>query len=222
MVPGFDRAAVRSASRSSVVLLALLLGGCMSATHVRSTWHEPEGSRGPYGKILVIGVSDIAKRRRSFEESMIGDITSSQTRGWSSLRQMGASQPINRETLTPIVKALGADAVLVTRLVSRKVIPNETESRTEMQSRQQAPSDLNNPDNIARLFTYQYQEHEEPGELRARSQVIVDTQLYEANDGGKLVYSMTVDTTFTETEGDVMAEISTAIANRLRADNLIR
>lgn len=221
MVPFFDRP-IGCAGRAGLVLLVLLAAGCTSATHVRSTWHEPEGSRGPYGKILVIGVSDNAKRRRSFEESVIAEITSSQTRGWSSVRQMGAKQPINRETLTPIVTALSADAVLVTRLVSRKVLPSETESRTEMQSRQQAPSDLNNPDNIARLFTYQYHEHEEPGELRARSVVIVETELYEANDGGKLVFSMTVDTTFTETEVDIMAEISTAIAKRLRAENLIR
>ena len=222
MVPAFDRPAGRSASRAGIVLLVLLAAGCMSSTNVRSTWHEPEGSRGPYGKILVIGVSDNAKRRRSFEESLLAEIASSQTRSWSSVRQMGAKQPVNRETLTPIVKTLGADAVLVTRLVSRKVLPTETESRTEIQSRQQAPSDLNNPDNIARLFTYQYHEHEEPGELRARSRVIVDTELYEANDGGKLVFSMTVDTTFTETDGDIMAEISTAIARRLRAENLIR
>lgn len=222
MVPAITLLAGRGASRVGLVLLVMLLTGCMSATHVRSTWHEPEGSRGPYGKILVIGVSENSKRRRNFEESVVTEIGSSKTRGWSSVRQMGAKQPINRESLTPIVKSLGADAVLVTRLVSRKVVATETDSRTEMQSRQQAPSDLNNPDNIARLFTYQYQEHEEPGELRARAVVIVDTQLYEANDGGKLVYSMTVDTTFTETEGDIMAEISAAIANRLRAENLIR
>lgn len=202
--------------------LLLLVGGCASGTHVRSTWHEPEGSRGPYSKVLVIGVSENVKRRRSFEEAMLGEIVSRQTKAWSSLRQMGAKQPLNRETLTPVVRSLGADAVIVTRLVSRKVTPSETAGRVELQSRQQAPSSLNDPNNLARLFTYEYHEHEEPGELRARSQVVVTTELYETNNDADLVYSMTVETTFTETEDDIMAALSTAIARRLRAENLVR
>ena len=219
MIPALIQPAGRRWAGAAIALL--LTTGC-SSTHVRSTWHEPEGSRGPYTKILVIGVSDIVKRRRSFEEAVLAEISSPQTRGWSSIRQMGAKQPLNRDTLRPVVQALGADAVLVTRLVSRKVIPTETESRTEMQSRQQAPSDLDNPENVARLFTYEYHEHEEPGQLQARSHVIVDTEFYDADNNGRLVFSITVDTTFTETETDVMTGISTAIAKRLRKEGLIR
>jgi hypothetical protein len=203
-------------------MLALLATtACTSPTRVSSAWHTPESQRRPYDSVLVIGVSADSRRRRSFEEAVVAELTSTRTRGWSSVRQLGAKAPVDRETLLPLVRSLGAEAVLVTRLVSRKVLPTETEDRVEMQAQQSPPSELDSVENLYRLFTYDYHEHEEPGELQARSHVILDTELYDTDGSGRLVYSLTVDTTFTETEGAIIAQVSSRIVRRLREDGLL-
>ena len=118
-----------------------------------------------------------------------------------------------------MVKATGADAVLITRLVSRKVALKETASRTG--TKEQRPN-LSDADSVADVFRQEYNDYEEPGELVTRSNAIVETSLYDAAEGGRRLYTITTKAEFVEGRDDVIAEVTSAIARQLRRDGITR
>jgi hypothetical protein len=201
------------------VLLALL-SGCGAQTSVTSTWHEPRTVQAPFGHVLVVGVSPSSRTRRSFEQALTALIAKGDMKATASITAAPSKTPLTRDALATLVRESGADAVLVTRLASRKVSLEEGPGRVGVKT--QRPSSLGDVSGIVELFSTSYQEYEEPGALSARSTATLESSLYQANDGGHLVYTLVTQTAFEEGKDDVIAEVTTAIARQLRRDGLIR
>jgi hypothetical protein len=200
--------------------LLALLGACAAHTRVSSTWHEPRTARAPFTHVLVVGVSPTSRMRRSFEQALVDLIAAGGTQASASIRVAGSKEPLTQDTVASMVKKAGADAVLVTRLASRKVALEEDPGRVGVKTQQ--PSSLGDVSGIVELFSTEYHEYEEPGALSARSTATLESSLYEANNGGRLVYSLVTRAEFEEGTDDVIAEVTTAMARQLRHDGLIR
>jgi len=72
------------------------------------------------------------------------------------------------------------------------------------------------------LFSLEYQEYEEPGELRATSTAVVESSLYEADNSGRLIFTLTTTSEFREGRDDVIGDVAKAIATKLRREGLVR
>lgn len=205
---------------ATATLLVALLAGCGARTSVTGEWQEPRSAKAPFTNVLVVGISPTSQSRRSFETALVQLIAADGTKASASITVGGAKQPLTPETITEMVRKTGADAVLVTRLASRKVSLKEGETRVGVKTQQ--PSSLGDISSPGDLFSTTYNEYEEPGELSARSSADLETSLYEATDGERLVYTLKIKAKFDEGKDDVIAEVTTAIASQLRREHLIR
>jgi hypothetical protein len=197
-----------------------LLGGCGARTSITSRWEEPRPAAIPFGHVLVVGVSENSRLRRSFEEALAVKLGTGGTRTTASVRAGNPTQTLDRDLVVAMVRSTGADAVLVTRLTSRKAKLEEGETRVGVKTSQ--VSSLSDGPGLIELFSQSYHEYEEPGELTARSRAILESTLYLAVDGGRLVYTLITKAEFEEGKDDVVGDVATAIARQLRSDGLVR
>lgn len=205
---------------TAAALVATLLAGCGARTSVTSRWEEPRPAAIPFGHVLVVGVSENSRLRRSFEEALAAKLGAGGTRSTASVRAGNPTQPLDRDLVVAMVGSTGADAVLVTRLTSRKARLEEGETRVGVKTQQ--VSSLADGPGLVELFSQSYQEYEEPGELTARSKAILESTLYQAVDGGRLVYTVVTKAEFEEGKDDVVDAVSTAIVRQLKTDGLVR
>lgn len=197
-----------------------LLAGCGARTSVTSDWQEPRSPLVPFAHPLVIGVSPNSRLRRSFETALAEAIAIGPTRASAAIAIAGPSEPLTRETVSELIRTTGADSVLVTRLVSRRVALDEEPGRVGVKV--QRPSSLADAPGLIDLFSQTYNEYEEPGELTARSRAVLVSELYEATGTGRLAYSITTTVEFTEGRDDFIGAVTSAISRQLRRDGLVR
>jgi hypothetical protein len=202
------------------IVFAGLLAACGPQVSTRGEWQEPHTAKAPFSNVLVVGVAPTSQSRRSFEQALVDLLQKDGAQASASIVVAGAQQALTPETLAGLVGQTGADAVLVTRLASRKVKFEESPDRYGVKTEQ--PSSLQDVTGLVDLFSTQYHEYEEPGALGAQSTATLQSSLYEAADGERLVYTIETHIKFEETKDDAIGAVTTAIASRLRSEGLIR
>ncbi len=202
---------------SLVVLLAM---ACAPRTTVTGNWHEPRPSSIPYNHILVVGISPNSRIRRGFEQAMVQAISTGGTAASASVQFGDTAQALTAESVADMIRASGADAVIVTRIVSRKVALKETPGHVGVKTEQ--PATLSDAPGLVELFSTTYDEYEEPGELTTKSTAVLNTSLYSAADATHAVYSLVTQSRSEENGDDVIADVTDAIAGQLRHERLIR
>ncbi len=117
-----------------LLFAAGVLAGCSRPTRVEGAWAGDAARDQSFGAVLVVGVSPAYTTRCRFERMMMDSLVSAGTRAMTSCSQMRSDEPLTREAVVRAVQALGADAVLSTRLVDGKVGVKEggsSETRSE-------------------------------------------------------------------------------------------
>lgn len=198
---------------------AILLAACGASTSVTSQWREPKATGIPFVHVLVVGISPDSRARRGFEQELSRLVNARGSRASASIVAGQATAPLTPESVAEMARSTGADAILITRIVNRKVALEEEEARVRVKTQQ--PGSLSGGPGLVELFSLSYNEYEEPGELSAKSTAVLESSLYEAGNGGRLVYSLTTTARFTEDRDDVIAAVASAIAGQLRRDGLI-
>ncbi len=208
-------------SRLLAGLLIILLAGCGTRTSVTGAWQDGKSRGNAYSHVLVVGVTPSSRARRSFELALAEAIAAGTTQASASIQATGGSAPqLSPEIVTQMVRDTGADAVLVTRLASRKVSVSESAGRVGVKTQQ--PTSLSGGTGLVDLFSLKYNEYEEPGEMTARSTAVVETSVYETSNSGRLIYMLTTTSEFKEGRDDVVGDVARAIAGQLRREGLIR
>ena len=196
-------------------LIMACLVGCSQPTQVTGRWEQPEFAGGPYTRILVVGVSENAGRRRRFENELAAKLDGSLGRTvWASYATLPEDTELNREIIEAEVAELNADAVIVTRLVSRQVRAEETEDRVGVDV-------VRKDEEIYDFFRYDYNEYVDPGEIKTVQTVELATDFYEA-EGGLLIYSMKSTSFDVDSEYAAVEEASKAIVKQLTKEGLLR
>ncbi len=196
------------------ILLALALTACSNPVRIQSMWRGETYVGPAFQQYLVIGVSSNANRRQRFEGMLADAIRTGDTAADPSLRYLRAAQELNPDTVGATVRQAGADAVLVTRLVSREVVADEVPGRTGVKTQRRSESPVD-------FFRYDYREYDEPPVLVARNDVTLATDLYETQSG-KLIYTIEITSTGLESEYDIFDQVTRALAKRLRKDGLAK
>jgi hypothetical protein len=108
-----------------IVALSLLtaLAGC-ATLNISSQWKDPSWQGPPAADVLVIGIASSDSTRRVFEDTFVAQLQQAGVHATASYTQIGPDDTEQR--LDQLIKSSGAEAILVTRVVSMQQRINVT------------------------------------------------------------------------------------------------
>lgn len=111
---------IMRASIGAGVLITALMTGCAS-TNISSVWKDQSYMGTPH-KIMIIGISKKPANKRTLEDEFVKQIIDLGSNAVVSYTILPEDKDTNKELVAAKVKDLGADAVLITRIASRKTV----------------------------------------------------------------------------------------------------
>jgi hypothetical protein len=99
-------------------LLAALCG--CATTELTNTWKDPQYHSGPVKKIMVVGISNQASVRRTFEDTFAEILKAKGVEAIPSHTLVPEDGQMTEDKLRAAVQQSGASAVLITRMVERQ------------------------------------------------------------------------------------------------------
>ena len=106
---------------STFVLALLLLPSCSATTQLTSVWRDETYQDHPR-KILVLGMLKTPGNRRILEDEMVRQLKAHGTDAVAGYTVLPEQIEANKETITAIMNEIGADAVLISRLMDKKSV----------------------------------------------------------------------------------------------------
>ena len=103
------------------LIIAALITGCATTTELKAVWKDPAYAGHP-NKIMVIGVSKNAVRRRIFEDEFVKQIKAAGSDAIASYTVLPDAKQDDQALIAEMMKKQGADTVLITRLVNKKTV----------------------------------------------------------------------------------------------------
>ena len=103
----------------SITLPVIVLLAACSTTHVKSVWKDPAYFEMPQ-KVVVVAVSKEAITRRLVEDEFVLQLEAHGVEGIASYSVLPDKQQHDQEAISELVRQLGADSVLISRLVSKR------------------------------------------------------------------------------------------------------
>lgn len=102
-----------------VLFLAALVTACASSASITGTWRSPESSTTGYKKLLVVGITPNKMMRKSFENIFSETLREHGVSAVSSLTLVDDNSEVTRAQMLDLVAQSGADAVVITRVLSK-------------------------------------------------------------------------------------------------------
>ncbi|MFV2055587.1 MAG: hypothetical protein ACC707_03925 [Thiohalomonadales bacterium] len=167
--------------RWAIVAVVMLWVNACATTMTTGTWKD-KSYTGKIHEVLVIGLASSDANRRIFEDTLAKAFEKAGKKGIASNGLLPDTKKISKETVAPIVKEEGIDAVIVARVVSvnkeQRYVPNSY------------PSSYNTfYGYYDRVGPYYY----EPGYYVQDTIVALEINLYDAKTG-KIVWAITTET----------------------------
>lgn len=172
--------------RSSIgfgMLIAMLITACATTT-LTSVWKDPK-YQGQPRRIMVIGVAKKPVIKRIFEDEFVRQLKARGTDAFASYTVMPDAKQGDRAVIAAKMKAQGADAVLISRLVSKKTVKTYVPGSVYY-----PPSHY---DNWGDYYGYGYQAVYTPGYTAEDEYALMETNLYNAGNN-KLIWSAASET----------------------------
>lgn len=163
-----------------LMLVAVLVTAC-ATTQLNSAWKDPSYQAQP-SKVMVIGVAQNPAKRRVFEDEFVQQLNAHGTEAIASYSVLSDKQQDDHTAIAAKVVQLGADTVLITRLVSKKTV------------HVYVPGSVFYPPPYYRTwpdyYGYGYQAIYAPGYIAENEYAVIETNLYEAANN-KLIWTAT-------------------------------
>lgn len=100
-----------------ISLISLLLAGC-SSTKLVTSWSDPNFTGQPIQKVLIVGVNKDEVNRRSYEIHFAERLEKEGITGVPAHQVISDSSKYTEEKIRVAVKEVGADAAIISQLVS--------------------------------------------------------------------------------------------------------
>ena len=176
-------------------LIAILVAACV-AIKVNTVWKDQAYQARP-NKVMVVGVAKNPANRRIFEDEFVQQLNAHGTKAIASYTVLSDKQQDDNTAIAAKVKELGADTMLITRVVGKKNIPFYVPWATYY-----PPAYYEKwPD------YYGYQAMNTKSYVAEEEFAVIETNLYEARND-KLVWSASSET---DMRGPDQARIKTFI-----------
>lgn len=208
-------------------MLPVLAACTTSSLKMESGWKAGSEPAKPYGKVLVVTVSDDFDRRRLFEIALADALAAGGTTALPSTRSMTSKDPIDRDSVSALVRSTGVDAVLVTRLAAQSVDVKQQRGRELLKAEPAATGAVEDP-YYYNVYTYDYSVSVEPGGLVVDRDVTVTTDLFTVPNGDR-IYTQRSNVRFSRgrdldqnTDVAVIDQVAAETARRLRRDGAVR
>lgn len=115
---------VSTSARLFVAALSLLtLTSCAATSQLTTSWADPAAANRSLKKVVVVGATPNAAVRRMYEDTFASDLKARGIDAIPSYTIVGEGQ-LNKDEASAKLKELGADAVIVTRLVDKQQYEN--------------------------------------------------------------------------------------------------
>lgn len=172
--------------RSSFIfgILAMLLISACATTHLTSAWKDPAYQKQPR-KIMVIGIAKKPINKRIFEDEFVRQLSARGIAAVASYSVMPDKKQDDRTVITAKMREQGADAVLISRLVSKKTV------QTYVPGSVYYP-----PANYGTwhdYYGYGSQAVYTPGYVAEDEYAVMETNLYDSSNN-RLIWSATSET----------------------------
>jgi hypothetical protein len=175
------------------ILIALLVTACAS-TRLTAVWKDPSYQSRP-AKIMVVGVAKNPVNRRLFEDEFVRQLKSSGTDAIASYTVLPDRQQDDQEAIAKKVAELRADTVLITRLVSKKIVQVYVPGTAYYPP----PYYGRWPDYYGYGYRYMYT----PGYIAEDEYAVIETNLYEAKSD-KLIWAASSETGIGDTDQNLI------------------
>jgi hypothetical protein len=198
------------------MLALVLLSACANNTTFTSTWKAPDvAAVSPLGKTVVaVFVTRDEGTRRAAEDMMAADLTARGARGvpgYTILPSPPDGQHIDVDKARAQLKAFGADAALVMRVVGR-------DQRVTYTPGYSAPTYYGG---FGPYWGYGWSSVYQPGYLQTDTDVSVETQVYSLKQD-KLIWASTSRTTNPDNLSNLLKEVAGATTQEMQRQGFLK
>ena len=187
-----------------LIPIALLLSACAS-TQLTSVWKDPSYQTRP-AKILVIGMARSPLNRRLFEDEFVRQLEAHGTSAIASYTVLTDAQQGDQAVIAKKVAELGADAVLITRLVSKKVV------QVYVPGTPYYPPPYY--DTWPDYYVYGYRYMYTPGYIANDEYAVIETNLYDAKTD-RLIWAATSETGINDSNKNLIKSYIKVMVNNM-------
>jgi len=187
-----------------LIPLALLLSACAS-TQLTSVWKDPSYQTRP-AKILVIGMARSPLNRRLFEDEFVRQLEAHGTSAIASYTVLTDAQQGDQAVIARKVAELGADAVLITRLVSKKIV------QVYVPGTPYYPPPYY--DTWPNYYVYGYRYMYTPGYIANDEYAVIETNLYDAKTD-RLIWAATSETGINDSNKNLIKSYIKVMVNNM-------
>jgi hypothetical protein len=167
-----------------VLLAGAMLVVACTTTQLTSVWKDPSYQARP-AKVMVIGLAKKPEIRRLFEDEFVRQLKEHGTEAIASYTVLADKQQDDQAAIAAKVKELGADSVLLTRLVNKKTV------QVYVPGTSYSPAP--NYGTWPAYYGYGYSNMYSPGYVAEDQYMVIETNLYDAANE-KLVWSAASET----------------------------
>ena len=151
--------------------MAIVLCACSTRPQITRTQELSASADAPYRNILVVTLFSSFDSRRYLEEEVVSNLSELGTDAVASTSLMDTRTPVVRETFMKMVSDIGADAVLLTQLVSLssvgKVVDMNPQSTVNLR-----------PTGYWNVFSVEVTEYVEPQAVDFEHSLVLKTDLF--------------------------------------------
>jgi hypothetical protein len=167
----------RLAQLSIIALLASLsLAACTATTTSLRKVHHDDAYRGTgYDNFLVIGVTENYDIRAQFEREVVSEIRRAGANATAYYTLRGNNPPVSRDDIRAVVEKGDFDAIVITRVTDSAQDVSVKDGRATGDA-------VVKGDSFFDLFRYDYEEFDEPENVRVSTSVTLVTELYAVAD----------------------------------------
>ena len=184
-------------SLSLTAVMSMFLVACVG-TNLTSAWKDPSYQRQP-GKIFVVGIAKKPVNKRMLEDEFVRQLKARGVNAVASYTVMSDSRKNDHSVVAAKMKEQGADAVLISRLASKKTVQTYVPGTVYY-----PPQNYNNWHDY---YGYGSQAVYTPGYVAEDEYALMETNLYSAGND-KLIWSAASET---ELMGSNQAQIKSYI-----------
>ncbi len=193
-----------------LLLVAALITSC-ATTQVNAIWKDPSYQSRP-ARIMVIGVAKNPLNRRLFEDEFALQLKARGTEAIASYTVIPDRQQDDQAAIAAKVKELGADTVLITRLVGKKTVQVYVPGTAYYPP----PYYGTWPDYYGYGYRYIYS----PGYIAESEYAVIETNLYETKND-KLVWATSSETVISDSDKSLIKSYIGIMVNTMVEQGLL-
>jgi len=194
-----------------MIFIMMLITGC-ATTNINSVWKDQSYQIRP-NKIMIIAIAKKQTNKRILENEFVKQIKKLGTDAVASYAIIPDDKDSNKDVIAAKMKEEGADAVLITRLASKKTI------YTHISTNEYSPPGYYSTWDD--YYGYGYQIVNSPDYIEENEYAIMETNLYDAGRN-KLIWSASSQTEIYGSAPELIASYVSAIVKQMVKQDLIK